>query len=62
MKIIMPFMILIALIYYCCYLFVSTPIVQYSYPDETCVRVIPAEAGSCDNLPRRYEIEWIGRQ
>lgn len=36
------------------------PIVQKSWPDEECVAVwSPDPAHSCDNLPERYELEWV---
>lgn len=36
------------------------PLVQKSWPDEECVAVwSPDPAHSCDNLPERYELEWV---
>lgn len=36
------------------------PIVQKTWPEEECVAVwSPDPAHSCDNLPERYELEWV---
>ena len=37
----------------------STPIVQYSHADGSCVAVIPETAGGCDNKPPRYKKEIV---
>lgn len=36
----------------------SLPVVQYRHQTGECVAVIPASAGSCENLPQRHEAEW----
>jgi TRAP-type mannitol/chloroaromatic compound transport system permease small subunit len=33
------------------------PIVQFSWKSGECVQVIGA--GSCDNLPKKYEHQWV---
>ena len=35
------------------------PVVQYRHRTGECVAVIPASAGSCENLPSRFEVEWV---
>ena len=37
----------------------TTPTVQVTYPAGRCVRVIPEWAGTCDDLPDRYEIKAV---
>ena len=37
----------------------STPIVQYSHADGSCVAVIPETAGDCGNKPTRYTTEVV---
>ena len=37
----------------------STPIVQKSHTDGSCVAVIPETAGDCDNKPTRYTKEIV---
>lgn len=32
--------------------------VQMSWSTKECVKVVSGE-GSCDNLPERYQIEWV---
>lgn len=41
------------------YLWLSTPEVQVSNATGQCVRVIPADAGTCENLPDRYVQVWV---
>lgn len=36
-----------------------TPLVLFSQSTGECVRVIPKSAGTCDNLPARYEKEIV---
>ena len=33
------------------------PVVQVSYETKKCVQVLPQ--GSCDDLPSKYEREWV---
>ena len=40
-------------------LFLSVPVVSLTWPARACVRVEPASAGSCADLPTRYEIQWV---
>ena len=37
----------------------SVPAVEFSWTTKECVRVIPPEAGTCDDLPERYEKVWV---
>ena len=37
----------------------TVPVVEWSWTTGTCVSVEPASAGSCDNLPERYERAWV---
>ena len=37
----------------------SIPVVEWSWSTKECVRVIPHEAGTCDQLPKRYEKAWV---
>ena len=37
----------------------SIPVVEWSWTTLECVRVIPPEAGTCDDLPKRYERVWV---
>ena len=37
----------------------STPIVQYSHADGSCVAVIPETAGDCSDKPSRYTTEIV---
>ena len=37
----------------------SIPVVEVSWATKECVRVVPTEAGSCDQLPDRYERVWV---
>lgn len=39
----------------------TTPTVVKSV-DGACIKVIPASAGSCDALPRRYETYLVGEK
>ena len=41
------------------YLWLSIPEVQVSNATGQCVRVIPADAGTCENLPDRYVRVWV---
>ena len=35
------------------------PLVYRSWSTKECVIVEPEEAGTCDDLPKRYEIVWV---
>ena len=37
----------------------SLPVVQYCHLIGECVAVIPSSAGSCKDLPKRHEAEWV---
>ena len=50
---------LVALVFFLIWLAVSVPVVEWSGTTGECVRVIPPEAGTCDQLPERYEPEWV---
>ena len=38
---------------------VSIPVVEWSWTRQECVRVIPPKAGTCAQLPDRYERVWV---
>ena len=38
---------------------VSVPVVEWSWLTGECVRVVPPEAGTCNELPGRYERVWV---
>ena len=40
---------------------INLPTVYEAWPEQECVKVVPQEAGSCDDLPRRYHHVWISR-
>lgn len=44
---------------YCLAIIINTPVVEVSHETATCVRVLPPEAGSCEDLPARYELVWV---
>lgn len=35
------------------------PSVHWSWSTRECVKVVPAKAGSCDNLPEKYDLIWV---
>ena len=37
----------------------AVPVVEWSWTTGECVRVLPPEAGRCDQLPERYERVWV---
>ena len=37
----------------------TVPVVEWSWANGECVRVLPPEAGRCDQLPARYERVWV---
>ena len=37
----------------------AVPVVEWSWTTGACVRVLPPEAGRCDQLPERYERVWV---
>ena len=37
----------------------SIPVVEWSWTTKECVSVSPPEAGTCDQLPARYERVWV---
>ena len=43
--------------------YLSTPVVQITYPGEECIKIkyAPDHFG-CDNLPRKYIVEWVGER
>ena len=51
--------LLVALFYLVIWIATSVTIVEWSWTTQECVRVIPPEAGSCDQLPDRYERRWV---
>ena len=38
---------------------VSLPLVEWSLTRDECVHVAPATAGTCEDLPDRYERVWV---
>ena len=38
---------------------IALPVVEWSWTTGACVRVIPPEAGRCDQPPARYERVWV---
>ena len=41
------------------WLALSVPVVEWSWTAQECVSVSPHEAGTCDQLPDRYERVWV---
>ncbi len=41
------------------YALTEVPLVYRSWSTRECVRVEPASAGDCDNLPDRYRTIWV---
>ena len=41
------------------YLSISVPVVHFSHSQHQCIRVIPASAGSCNQLPKKYSTTWL---
>lgn len=39
------------------YYSLGIPVVQFSNSTQECVRVLPV--GSCDQLPKKYNLEWV---
>ena len=39
--------------------FLDIPLVHRSWSTKECVKVEPESAGTCDDLPKRYEIVWV---
>ena len=37
----------------------TAPVVYTSWTTRECVKVVPPEAGTCDDLPKRYERVWV---
>ena len=37
----------------------TAPIVYVSWTTKECVQVVPPEAGTCDDLPKRYGRVWV---
>lgn len=37
----------------------GVPQVQISNTTQKCVKVVPASAGTCENLPAKYERVWV---
>jgi|AACY02.12.fsa_nt_gi hypothetical protein len=54
---IVAFMLALVLLFV---VFEPLPIVQLTWPEEACVQVVPEARGyTCDQLPDRFEIEWV---
>ena len=39
--------------------YIFPPSAYYSWSTQECVKVEPASAGSCEDLPYRFEIVWV---
>lgn len=50
---------ILALFIYSFNSYLNLPIVQTSWTTKKCVNVIPANAGTCKNLPNKYHHEYI---
>lgn len=37
----------------------SIPVVQFSWETRDCVAVLYSDVHTCENLPTRYEREWV---
>ena len=48
-----------ALVFLMIWMALSIPVVEVSWATKDCVRVVPTSAGSCDQLPDRYERVWV---
>ncbi len=48
-----------ALVWFVVFQITETPLVYRSWSTKECVRVEPASAGDCDNLPDRYRTIWV---
>ena len=51
--------LLAALVLFLIWLANRVPVVDWSWATKECVRVVPSEAGTCDQLPKRYESVWV---
>ena len=51
--------ILAALFFLVTWIALSVPVVEWSWTTQECVSVSPHEAGTCDQLPERYERVWV---
>lgn len=59
MKMIACWVLVLTLFSVIVYLALTTPVVQFTHHTHKCVSVIPPEAGTCTNLPKRYETEIV---
>ena len=50
---------MVLLVFALIWLALSIPVVEWSWTSKECIRVIPPEAGTCDQLPDRYEPVWV---
>ena len=50
---------LVALFLLLAWMALSVPVVEFSWETKECIRVIPPEAGTCAQLPKRYEWRWV---
>ena len=50
---------LFSILFLLAWMALSVPLVEWSWSTQECVRVIPPEAGACDQLPTRYERVWV---
>ena len=49
----------LAVLYIWLLMSLPVPVVEWSLTKGECVRVLPPEAGRCDQLPERYERVWV---
>ena len=59
MKTIACWVLVLTLFSVIAHLAISTPVVQFTHLTHKCLQVIPPEAGTCTNLPKRYEEEIV---
>lgn len=60
MKDLVGFTLLVAaLFFFLTWLALSVPVVRWSWSTRECVQVIPRAAGTCNQLPKRYERVWV---
>ena len=59
MKALFPIALLALCFFALTWIALSVPVVEWSWSAQECVSVSPAEAGTCDQLPERYERVWV---
>jgi len=57
-----PFFLFLALmvaVLFGVYKLADVPVIEVDAATHECVRVVPARAGSCDQLPEKYEVVFV---